>query len=42
MRLQVLVVTNYTLLADNISRYLPNKVDAIELHDVTYDVAVDV
>jgi hypothetical protein len=39
---QVLFVTNYTMLNDNVSRYLPHKVDSLELHDVSYDAAVEV
>lgn len=39
---QVLVVTNYSMLSDNVSRYLPNRVESLELHDVNFDVAVEV
>ncbi len=34
-----MLVTNYSMLNDQVSRYLPNKVESLELHDVSLAVA---
>ena len=39
---QVIFLTNYAQLAEQVSKTLPNKVDSIELRDVDYKTAVDV
>jgi hypothetical protein len=39
---QVIYVTNYALLAEQLSRNVANKVDSLELRDVDYKTALDV